>query len=957
MSRIKFFEGFSICLIGCSFPFELTPRSWAVDRPVQVIDMRFPGPGIARIGAFWNDGPGGFASFQPRFAGDIDGDGYEDFLVGESSRQIPDAYYDAILIFGGPRSRFEGEVKREELRSVRFPGTTFFSASSSGEFAKLGDLDQDGFADFATACRTTSWEGKHFSGLVLLIFGAKNLPPEVDLADPAAAGVRSIRLISREAELNAGRTLRAAGDLNGDGKLDLAIGASARGTEDDELDAGRVYILYGGFELEKDLELAEIGKSLPGLVIHGAYGGIDTVGDGLGCCGSYTLSPLKDVNGDGYDDFGIGTTTATRNPRGNGLLYLLLGGPDLPGSLYAARPGGHLVEIEGVNSTDFGGAVASLEDLDGDGLNEILVAEKWNVYLIYGRREWPPEINIDDPSLRTLAISLEKSMDFQTMVAGIGDWNGDGFPDFIFTDPSQLIRQGSLAGKGYLVFGGPHLQGSASVAALGTETFPGLTLLGKDSRVRFGDQLESGGDLDGDRIQDFLVVSPFLHTTGGTIPRERSSIYVFFGGEGRKDPLAAGILEPAEGSLEGGEEVTLIGRGFRGDESVFLGGVPAPQVNAVTSAELRFTLPRSRSTGAVDVEVVRGGERIVLKGAFTYTEKDEDPDIPLDAGELRRQGYRFLVYDDVPRRNYWSTVAVYFSDLDADGTDDLIIGSSYSSPDERPRMTIIFGKKGIPFPELIGPGETASFGTAIDFGLEKRVDLADYLAFPGDLDGDGRRDLLLGRYLLFGREEWPEHLLIKEELSKGGAVEIVTSDPCWDTPQATPGDLEGDHRPDLLLTLNGCRNGTGKVLLYTKGMKRGAPFPPPDAEILGDPEPIVFPPSFQTPSPFPAASVQASAPPGTSMAMGYPTFSSARITSMGPLILSWEAASAYRPARASPTSSPREKRFWSTTTRKISAILGAPWPRWATSMAMSWTMSSSGVWAAAGTFMEPRSWF
>src|SRR5207244_13382523 len=182
-----------------------------------------------------------------------------------------------------------------------------------------GDVDGDAYGDFVFASPTTSWEGVQNSCLVLLIFGGSAYPTEISLADLKGAGLRSLRFISRDESRYAGKLVRNVGDLNADGKADLAISADAEGTENGRPSAGRVYVIFGGFPLSGDIELSEVGHSVPGLVLHGSYGSApDHLWDGLACCDGM-IAAVGDANGDGYDDFAVSALGAA---EGRSAIYL-----------------------------------------------------------------------------------------------------------------------------------------------------------------------------------------------------------------------------------------------------------------------------------------------------------------------------------------------------------------------------------------------------------------------------------------------------------------------------------------------------------------------------------------------------------------------------------------------------------------------------------------------------------
>src|SRR5205085_60058 len=139
-----------------------------------------------------------------------------------------------------------------------------------------------------------------------------------------------------------GVSVSSAGDVNGDGFSDVIVGASDNDTGG--TDAGRAYVYFGGSP----------PNATPDLILTGA-----SSGDHFG----YAVSSLRDFNGDGFADFGIGAYGS----GGTGRAFVYFGGPALD-----AIPD---LTLNGEAPNDFFGvSVASVGDVSGDGYVDLAVA-------------------------------------------------------------------------------------------------------------------------------------------------------------------------------------------------------------------------------------------------------------------------------------------------------------------------------------------------------------------------------------------------------------------------------------------------------------------------------------------------------------------------------------------------------------------------------------------------------
>lgn len=202
--------------------------------------------------------------------GDLNGDGIGDLIVGAPDQTTQTG---TVTVYLGSASVFDTVA---DLTLNGTQGTSQFGFS----VAALGDINGDGFGDFAVGAPTFDGLATD-TGRVLVYFGAATLDATVDLTlEPTIANSR------------AGSAVSSAGDFNGDGFSDIAVGMPRR-TVAGATEAGYVGIYFGGATPNATEDLA-----LPGATANARMGS--------------ALAPAGDVNGDGYSDLLIGLPPANR---------------------------------------------------------------------------------------------------------------------------------------------------------------------------------------------------------------------------------------------------------------------------------------------------------------------------------------------------------------------------------------------------------------------------------------------------------------------------------------------------------------------------------------------------------------------------------------------------------------------------------------------------------------------
>ncbi|MGB8167133.1 MAG: Calx-beta domain-containing protein [Chthoniobacteraceae bacterium] len=457
-------------------------------------------------------------------AGDVNGDGFGDLIIGALGADPGDTNTGASYVVFG-RSSFTSTAGTIELSSLN--GTTGFTISgvaandSAGRaVAAAGDVNGDGFDDLIIGASTADPHGTD-SGAAYVVFGHAG-PFATNLNLSALNGANGFKLSGAAADDRAGVSVRSAGDVNGDGFADVIVGAG-RADPNGSI-SGASYVIFGraaGFAANLDLS-----------TLNGANG-FKLSGVAANDYSGRSVSGAGDINGDGFDDLIIGAHFA--DPHGNysGASYVVFG----QAAAFAANlelsilNGPNGFKISGAAAYSYSGvSVSAAGDVNGDGLDDLIVGAfgtdthgslSGASYVVFGKTG-TFTANLDLSSLtgtNGFRISGEALDDRSgSVVSAAGDVNGDGFDDVIIgalgADP-----HGSYSGASYVVFGfdtgavthpgtgnGETLTGDAAanvmIGGRGADTFLG----------NGGADVQRGGEGN-----DVLAVSDltFQHLAGG----------------------------------------------------------------------------------------------------------------------------------------------------------------------------------------------------------------------------------------------------------------------------------------------------------------------------------------------------------------------------------------------------------------------------------------------------------
>lgn len=318
-------------------------------------------------------------------SGDINGDGYDDLIIGNQGR--------VRIVLGKPD--ITGTVNVQTDADIVINNVAGEAATHAG------DVDGDGLCDLIIDGSSPSGEGGAY-----LFFGHPSWPSILDAADA------DCHLQATDYDYRVGAGIAGPGDINGDGYDDLLIGARAMSSSY----KGKVYIVYGQKVWPSNMLISDAD-----VVVLAANNG-DYFGE--------TVSTAGDLNADGYTDILLGAWHSDINGDYSGEAYLIYGRSNLSSTL--SMPSDADNNWEGAQWVRLGRSTTSFGDIDRDGHDDIAISapsaasSAGEVYTIRGGNTNPINPQRQKPDLRILRISGDtlfsphKQLNIYTQVENVG---------------------------------------------------------------------------------------------------------------------------------------------------------------------------------------------------------------------------------------------------------------------------------------------------------------------------------------------------------------------------------------------------------------------------------------------------------------------------------------------------------------------------------------------------------
>jgi hypothetical protein len=695
-------------------------------------------------------------------AGDVNGDGYSDIVVGANTYSNSQTWEGAVYIYHGSSTGIN-------TTAAIMMESNQLQAQMGYSVACAGDVNADGYSDVIVG--VWLYDNPEINeGVAFVYHGSAG----------GISGTIATTLEANQSASNFGIAVAGAGDVNGDGYSDVIVGAEDY--DNGQTDEGVAFIYLGSATginstaqtfVEGNLTLSQFG---------------------------YSVASAGDVNGDGYSDVIVGAYLHSNGQANEGLAFIYHGSVSGIVNIVTAT-----LECNQV-AASFGISVACAGDVNGDGYSDVIVgATQYDNVESNEGAGFVFQGSAAGVSTTAAAIleSNQASAQMGRGVASAGDVNGDGYSDVVVGAP-QYDNPESNEGAAFVYHG----------SAAGINTTAAAMVESNQAGAQTGYSVASAGDVNGDGYSDVIVGAHYYD--GGL--SDEGAAFVYHGSAAGINTTAAAFVESNQalarmgisvasaGDVNGdGYSDVIVGAYFfdnsennEGRAYVYHGSATGINTTAAAIMESNLAEARMGVSVASAGDINADGYADVVVGAYQYNNGQSNEGAAFvyrgSVGGIITTPVATLESNQPNAYMGWSVASA--GDVNGDGFSDVLVGVYfYDNGENNEGAAFVYHGFAL--------GINTTPATILDSNQADAL-MGISVASAGDVNGDGYADIMVGAYL-FNNGQTDEGAVFVYHGSASGinttpaaSLESDQSLAYFGAAVATAGDINGDGYSDVI---------------------------------------------------------------------------------------------------------------------------------------------------------------